>query len=339
MRNLHPHDRLRSARPGERWVVRHRLPDGSATDAVGWVDLLADTHLHLSTAGDGHRVVVERADVLAARRVTVAPGGPPVARVSPEELERLALPGWLALHDPLGEWTLRSGGGFTGRANSCLAVGDPGMPVAEAARRIEAYAALNAIPARAQVVQGGEPEAELRALGWAEDYVDTDVLALRLADLLGRDPPPPGVRLTEDLEVAWWHAYGESRPGALDQSGAPDPGLLRLILAGHPPRAFASVPGPDGTPQAIARGHLSGDWLGYAAIWTRPEHRQQGRASRMMAVLGHWAARRGARYAYLQVATANGAARSAYERMGFTLHHRYRYLAPASARTVVTSEA
>ena len=33
--------------------------------------------------------------------------------------------GW-PYHEPLGEWTLRAGGGFTGRANSCHAVGDPG---------------------------------------------------------------------------------------------------------------------------------------------------------------------------------------------------------------------
>jgi predicted GNAT family acetyltransferase len=99
------------------------------------------------------------------------------------------------------------------------------------------------------------------------------------------------------------------------------------------------VPAADDRPLAIARGHLSGDWLGYAAIWTRPGHRRQGWAGRMMAVLGHWAARRGARYAYLQVATANEAARSAYERMGFVLHHHYRYLAPPPSGRVDDSVA
>lgn len=323
MPDPHPDDLLRQARQGERWVVRHRLPDGSATDAVGWLDLLTDAHVHLSPVGGASRIVVDRADVVAARRTPAAPGGPPPTRVGAEELERIALPGWLALQEPLGEWTLRAGGGFTGRANSCLAVGDPGLPTAEAASRIEAYAQLNDIPARAQVVQDGEPEAALRALGWVEDYVPTDVLAVRLADFLGPDAPPAGVRLTEELEVPWWHAYGESRPHQAD------PGLLRLILAGHPPRAFASVPDLDGRPGAIARGHLNEDWLGYASIWTRPERRRHGLATQMMLVLGHWAARRGARYAYVQVATANEAARAAYERMGFGLHHRYRYLAPA----------
>ena len=29
-------DPLVSARVGERWVIRVRLPDGSATDRIGW---------------------------------------------------------------------------------------------------------------------------------------------------------------------------------------------------------------------------------------------------------------------------------------------------------------
>ena len=49
----------------------------------------------------------------------------------------------------------------------------------------------------------------------------------------------------------------------------------------------------------------------------------------MMAALGNWAARQGARYAYLQVATVNEPAIAAYRSLGFIHHHAYRYLAPA----------
>ena len=311
---------LDRAEPGQRWVLRYRLPDGSATDVTGWVDRLAGALVHLSTA-DGRVHVVERADVLAARRAPAAAGGPPPERISAEDLQRHALPGWLALSEPLGEWTLRAGGGFTGRANSCHAVGDPGMPVQAAAARILEHAEAHGIRPLASVVTGGRPEAELRGLGWVDAYVATDVLAVRLADLLGTAPPDPRARVVEDLEVGWWNAYGESRPNDAD------PGLLRLLLAGHPPRAFGSAGDPD-RPSAIGRGHLSGSWLGYAAIWTRPGHRQQGLAGAVMGRLGHWAARRGARYAYLQVAAANADALAAYERMGFRRHHGYRYLAP-----------
>ena len=74
-----------------------------------------------------------------------------------------------------------------------------------------------------------------------------------------------------------------------------------MILDGHPPRAFGSVAGDDEHFVAIVRGHLSGPWLGLASVWTDPDHRGQGLATKMMIALGHWAARRGGRYAYLQV--------------------------------------
>ena len=50
----------------------------------------------------------------------------------------------------------------------------------------------------------------------------------------------------------------------------------------------------------------------------------------MIIGLGHWAARQGARYGYLQVASANQQAITAYERLGFTRHHQYHYLSPAA---------
>ncbi|HSU35493.1 MAG TPA: GNAT family N-acetyltransferase [Propionibacteriaceae bacterium] len=318
-------DGLDSALPGERWVIRHRLPDGSATDLTGWLEALTPDAVQLTTVDQQHHVV-ERSTVIVARRAPAARGGPDPRRVSAAELERRTLPGWLAEHEPLGEWTLRSAGGFTGRANSCLAVGDPGMPWAQAADRIVAYAEEHGIEPRAQVVRGSGEEAELRALGWVDCYVPTDVLAVRLADLLASPPPRAGVRVVEELEPAWWAAYQQSRPNSAD------PVLLRMILDGNPPRAFASAEN-DQAAFAIARGHLSGDWLGLASIWTREEYRRRGWATAMMIALGHWAARRGARYGYLQVAAANLDAITAYHRLGFVTHHGYRYLTPGEGQT------
>ena len=82
---------------------------------------------------------------------------------------------------------------------------------------------------------------------------------------------------------------------------------------------------------AIARGHLSGAWLGVAAVWTRPDQRGRGSAAAVMTALGHWAARQGARYCYVQVDQGNQAAQAAYARLGFVRHHSYLYLAPPEA--------
>jgi GNAT superfamily N-acetyltransferase len=312
------------ARLGDRWVVRHRLPDGSATDVIGWLEAVDATSVRLSVVG-GATEVVDRTEIVAARRVPTAAGGPHPRRISAEALERHTLPGWLAVHEPLGDWTLRSAGGFTGRANSCLAVGDPGLPIADAADRIIAYAAQHGIAPMAQVITGSEPDLALRAAGWIDTYVPTDVLVARLGELLEDRPLDERVEVHETLYPDWWQAYQLSRPNSAD------PTLLRMILDGNPPRAFGTVHDhrdPDRSVVAIARGHLSGDWLGLASIWTREEDRRQGWATKMIIGLGHWGARRGARYCYLQVASANQSAVTAYGQLGLHRHHSYHYLRP-----------
>ncbi len=237
-------------------------------------------------------------------------------------LERLAARSWRGLEEePYGDWLLRASGGFTGRANSCLAVGDPGLPMPEAARRVQAYAAEHGIPPMVQVVTGSAEDAALRALGWRETYVPTDVLAVRLADLLGDHPPDPRVDLSEELEPGWRAAFDEYRRSDVD------PAVVTRLLEGRRPRAFASVE-RDGQVVALGRGHLSAGWLGIAAVWTRPEHRRQGLGTDVVLALSRWAARRDARWCYLQVETRNVPAHAAYARLGFVLHHRYHYLAP-----------
>jgi N-acetylglutamate synthase len=302
------------------------LPDGSATDAVGWIEVLNPTSVRLATA-DRAMTVIERSMIIAARRAPPAAGGPHPRRISAREVQRHALPGWLAWHEQLGEWTLRTGGGFTRRANSCHAVGDPGMPIQQAAEQIISFAVTHDIPPLAQVIEGSPEERALQRLGWVSTNQPTVVLASRLADFLEGRPAETAATITETLQPDWEEAYQHSRPNSAD------PAIVRMILDGNPPRAFTAIPSrvPDDHSElvAIARGHRNDDWLGLASIWTRPDHRQQGLAMAMMAALGHWAARQGARYAYLQVATVNESAIAAYQRLGFIHHHRYRYLAPA----------
>ena len=190
---------LAGAQPGERWVVRHRLPDGSATDVIGWLEAVDAASVRLSVVGGAIRVI-ERMTIVVARRVPPAAGGPHPRRISAEDLERHILPGWLALHEPFGEWTLRSAGGFTGRANSCHAVGDPGVPIVEAAERIIAYAAQHGITPMAQVITGSEPDLALRSVGWIDTYVPTDVLAVRLGELLENRPSDDRVEVHGTLQ-------------------------------------------------------------------------------------------------------------------------------------------
>ncbi len=319
---------LSGARPGERWVVRVRQPDGSASDVVGWLvavdDGVATLEGLLDPTTPGAPAPVRRVplgDVVVARRAPAARGGPDPSRTPAAVLDRLGVEAWAVELEPLGDWTLRSAGGFTGRANSCLAVGDPGLPVAAAAAAVETYAAAHGIAPLAQVVTGSAEDTALRTVGWRETYVATDVLTTRLADLLGDQAPDPRVVVTEELTPAWRATFDAYRRSEVD------PAVVTRLLDGRRPRAFASV-AADGEPVAIGRAHLADDWLGVAAVWTQPDHRRQGLGTGVVRALGGWAARRGARWCYLQVETANRPAHAAYERLGFVLHHRYHYLAP-----------
>jgi N-acetylglutamate synthase len=311
-------DALAHARLGERWVVRHRLSDGSATDVIGWIEKIERESISVATSG-GRFVRLARADIILARRAPAAAGGPDPLRTAAEELERYALPGWLGFSEPLGEWTLRAAQGFTSRANSCLAVGDPGMPLGVAAAKIVAFSGAHGIPPRAQVIADSRTEAELRALGWVDASPRTDVLVCRLSALLGDHVPDPAVQVAETLTASWQVAYQRSCPDV-------DPAIVRRILDGHPPRAFGSVAGGGGQVVAIVRGHVNGPWLGLASAWTDPDHRGHGLATKLVIALGHWGARRGGRYVYLHVASANEQARRDYAQLGFALHHRNRYL-------------
>jgi GNAT superfamily N-acetyltransferase len=318
-------DPLAGALLDERWVVRYWLPGGLATDVIGWIEALDSVTVRLTT-NDATAHLIDRSMIIAARRAPAAAGGGDPRRISAHDLQRHTLPSWLAWHDPLGEWTLRAGGGFTGRANSCHAVGDPGVSPQQAVERIIAYAAAHGIPPMAQVIQDSLEERALADLGWIATREPTAVLVCRLADFLLAGPAHPRMPVTERLEPDWEEAFHRSRPNSAD------PRIVRMILDGSPPRAFAAVAGDQVSDHselvAIARGHRSADWLGFSSIWTRPDHRRRGLAAAMMAALGHWAARQGARYTYVQVATVNELAFGAYTTLGFVLHHRYRYLAP-----------
>jgi N-acetylglutamate synthase len=319
-------DPLAGALPGQRWVVRYWLPDSSATDVIGWIEALDATSVRLSSIDQASHVIL-RSKIIAARQAPAAAGGPDPRRISAADLQRHALLGWLGWHEALGEWTLRAAGGFTRRANSCHAVGDPGMPIRQATEQIISFAVAHDIAPMAQAIEGSTEQQALRGLGWVTTDRPRAVLVSRLADALAGWPLKPAVEISERLGRDWMEAYQQSRPNS------PDAAIVRMILEGSHPRAFGSVVGhgPDDHSElvAIARGHRTEDWLGLAAIWTRPDHRRQGLATALMAALGHWAARQGARYAYTQVAIANDAAIAAYTRLGFVHHHRYVYLAPA----------
>ncbi|RLP75606.1 hypothetical protein D9V32_09030 [Mycetocola tolaasinivorans] len=70
---------LRTVGEGDRVVVRYRLPDGSATDALGWYLRADDTHIAIATKRGLETVAF--ATVIAAKQVPPPP--PPRERRTP----------------------------------------------------------------------------------------------------------------------------------------------------------------------------------------------------------------------------------------------------------------
>jgi GNAT superfamily N-acetyltransferase len=240
-----------------------------------------------------------------------------------EDLEQVAARGWRALEeDYLGEWLLRAGGGFTGRANSVLVVGDPGVPLPDAVAAVTSWYAERGLRPCAQLpgVQSRAADAAFAAAGWERDE-DTLVLTAPIGPQQPVDVP---VTLADTPDEAWLTGYR--------YRGAALPPVALEVLTSARDAVFASVRlAPEPAPlAAVARGVLTDGWLGVTAVTVAEEHRRRGLATAVMAALQNWAADRGANSVYLQVVAGNAPARALYRRAGFIEHHRYHYRRPAA---------
>ena len=227
-------------------------------------------------------------------------------------LENVCADAWPALVDQrLGQWRLRAAGGFTGRANSTLTTGDPGVPVTEALARTVTFAQDNGIKPAVHVTAGSPTEEEVLRAGW---QLATDRPGGAESQVMTGPLPagePHGEVLDEPTRQWWAQSVGEPTPAQ------------RHVLAGGPLVGFGLVDGA-----ATVRGCVVGDVLHISRLAVTPEHRRRGLATALLARLGDWARQRGATRCVLQVAAHNTGAIRLYEGLGCTEHHRYRYLRP-----------
>ena len=83
------------------------------------------------------------------------------------ELERAAAAHWRGTEEEwLGEWLLRAADGFTGRANSALPLGDPGLPLEAALDYVTGWYRARGLPAVMAVPLPLLPPITLRPSGW-----------------------------------------------------------------------------------------------------------------------------------------------------------------------------
>ncbi|SFQ35257.1 hypothetical protein SAMN05421854_11127 [Amycolatopsis rubida] len=124
---------------------------------------------------------------------------------SREKLEIVCAKAWPAVvEEPLGDWTLRWADGFTGRANSTLAVGDPGRPVPDALAAACDFAHDRGIPPAVQVLKDSDLERAVAAAGWREQV--EHAAGHQVSVLTGPLPSGPsrGAEVLDQASPEWW---------------------------------------------------------------------------------------------------------------------------------------
>ncbi len=302
---------------GQRVVVRLRTADG-ATDVVGVLRRF-DADAALICTHENRLIEFTPAMVITGK--PVPPRGSVRQRLGDAEVQRRVSLGWRAeLENGLGDWLLRSAGGFSHRANSVRVGPDPGTDFASALRRVEHFYAEAGQPALAQLPSRSPYVAEFEAAGWIPSPThpwQTEVQLTSLAMLSRRlsstaTPPTAPVWLSDRADPGWLKgdphllAAGSTAVGVLERCDEV---------------AFARI-----GDLAWGRASLAEDWAGFTNLLVAPSARRRGMASQIMAALAEWAAERGASTAYLQVVADNRPAYALYEKLGFRVHHSYRYL-------------
>jgi N-acetylglutamate synthase len=252
------------------------------------------------------------------------------------EFERIAAAHWRGTEEEwLGDWLLRAAEGFTGRANSGLPLGDPGLPLGGALETLTRWYRARGLPPMIAVplpLEDGPPDCcPLRALddqltrrGWLTRPGPAFVM---VADPVPAGPPPslplaslpPGTGFRADPvpDEAWLATYHYR-----GQDGQPP--VMQTVLTSAADQVFLSIRGADSV-LAIARLSFAAGWAGITAVEVAPRYRRAGLGGALTREAFAQAAARGIDRVFLQVEVTNAPARALYERGGFRYSHRYHY--------------
>ncbi|MBJ8339627.1 GNAT family N-acetyltransferase [Antrihabitans sp. YC3-6] len=302
---------------GSRVVLRYRLPEGYShpmTDVIG--ELLSLDPPTVRTAnGETVRIAADR--VVALKTL----GPRPIRTSEIRNLEIAAADGWPGTEQEwVDGWLLRSGAGFTGRANSAApletsadtsSLGTIGKWYADRGLGVRLL-----LPDRLGTVPPG----------W-QTWDEVHVLAADIANVPLPDGPAMAT-ITKEPGSDWLSLYRY-------RGSVPPPEAIEVLTAVRSGvLGFGQLGGVGGYPLAIARAAVTTApdgrrWVGLTAVEVAKEHRRHGLGTLLCARMIRWGKEQGATHAYLQVAVDNRPAVAMYRAIGFMEHHRYRYAAPA----------
>jgi GNAT superfamily N-acetyltransferase len=289
---------------GTRVMIRYRLPAGSVpplTDAVGHLVQTTPTLQVRTKRGEVVAVSVDRVVVIKA--LPPAPVRVSALRHNIRNLEHAAALAWPGVEQQwVHGWFCRFGHGFTRRANSAVPLSLSATTDMRAV--VDWYAARSAAP----LVSA--PDRLFRL----PPHAQTDAENVVMVCELDRGRPRDGVALAPRPDDEWLRVYDRDVPVEV-LTAVVDAAEVFATVAGAAVARAAVTEAPDGT-----------RWLGLSALRVAEDQRRRGHARTLCAALLGWGADHGAIRAYTQVLADNASAIDLFESMGFTPHHRSRYV-------------
>jgi N-acetylglutamate synthase len=275
------------------------LPAGSVpplTDVIGHVEAVGAT-LSVRTKR-GEVVDISADDVVTIKALTAAP----VRTGDIRNLEHAAALAWPGIEQSrVGGWLLRFGNGSTRRANSAVPLDVSAVDVSAVIDwyAVRGVAPLVAAPDRLLRIPSGAP---------------TEAETLVMTGDLESSQPGRAVTIAVRPDDEWLRLYRREVP--VD--------VLTAVIDGQV--AFAEVAGAAVGRAAVTDAPDGTRWVGLAAVHVVEEARRRGLARDLCVALLAWGGEQGATRAYVQVLSDNTAASRLYESMGFSVHHRSRYV-------------
>lgn len=285
---------------GSRVVVRYRLPAGSVpplTDVIGHVVDVGPTLRVRTKSGDV--VDIAMSDVVTIKALAAAT----VRTASIRHLEHAAALAWPGVEqERIGGWLLRFGHGSTRRANSAVPLDVSGS--ADVSAIVDWYLGRDVVPLVAA------PDRLLRL----PSGVPTDAENLVMTIDLPSGESGGAVTFAPRPDAEWLRLYRREVP--ID--------VLTAVIDGEV--TFAKIADAGVGRGAVTTAPDGTRWVGLSAVHVVEEARGRGVARTLCAALLAWGFDRGATRAYTQVLADNTAAIALHESMGFSVHHRSRYV-------------
>lgn len=243
-------------------------------------------------------------------------------------LERLAFHTWPALRQwKYDDWTVRSTGPFTKRANSVFSAG--AMPLSQSwLAEIEAHYTEHGLVPQFHISPASPPEldATLEAAGYTKEMV-TSLYTASCADTASKTAPAADEN-TDAVELAvqpnwdheWMNAFLEA-----EQYGEERRSFYEALFDRISPKtAYISIRADDRI-AGIGTAVSDEGWTGFINIAIHPSFRRRGFGRKLMHGMAAWLLQNGSERLYLQVLADNAPAIALYRSAGFAHLYDYHY--------------